>query len=272
MTSPNVPADPGELRLRVEDLAERSATSVDTIRFYQKRRLLDPPERAGRLAFYGTAHLDRLARIKDLRRRGLTLALIGRLVRGELDAADAPLAAAVVAAETETTAGDGAEQFLTLDELSAVSGIPAPLLETVVAEGLLVARLHDGEARFTAADTAILRRAMELLGTGLPFDALVSLAREHHLATRSVAERAVALFDEHIREPLRDSSLPDDQRAERLVAAFRVMLPAVTDLVAHHFRRVLLEVATEHLEAVGEDAEIAAAHVEATRRIETVLP
>jgi len=46
------------------------------------------------------------------------------------------------------------------------------------------------------------------------------------------------------------------------------MLPAVTDLVAHHFRRVLLDVAQEHLDRVGEQAELAAARVEGTRRIE----
>ena len=34
--------------------------------------------------------------------------------------------------------------------------------------------------------------------------------------------------------------MPDDEAAERLVAAFRELLPAVTSLVAHHFRRVLL--------------------------------
>ena len=42
--------------------------------------------------------------------------------------------------------------------------------------------------------------------------------------------------------------LTDDERAEQLVAAFRTLLPTVTSLVAHHFRRVLLEVAQEHLE------------------------
>ena len=48
------------------------------------------------------------------------------------------------------------------------------------------------------------------------------------------------------------------------------MLPAVSELVAHHFRRVLLQVAQEHLEAVGHPAEIAAASAEAARRLETV--
>jgi len=40
------------------------------------------------------------------------------------------------------------------------------------------------------------------------------------------------------------------------------LLPTVTTLVANHFRRVLLEVAQEHLERVGEPTELAAASAE----------
>ena len=65
-----------------------------------------------------------------------------------------------------------------------------------------------------------------------------------------------------IRKPLRASGLSEEEGAERLVAAFREMLPAVTQLVAHHFRRVLLAVAEEHIEAVGGEAEIAASRAE----------
>ena len=53
-------APSAEVRLRVEDLASSTSTSVDTIRFYQKRRLLPPPEREGRLAWYGEEHVSRL--------------------------------------------------------------------------------------------------------------------------------------------------------------------------------------------------------------------
>ena len=42
-----------------------------------------------------------------------------------------------------------------------------------------------------------------------------------------------------------------------------MLLPTITTLVAHHFRRVLLEVAQEHLEPVGEDTELAAVSAEA---------
>src|SRR3954451_7717704 len=102
-------APPGVPNLRVEDLARAADVSVDTIRFYQKRRLLPPPAREGRIAWYGEEHLDRLARIRDLRGRGLTLALIGGVVRGELARVEEPLAAAVASPDAE---GDVPEAFL----------------------------------------------------------------------------------------------------------------------------------------------------------------
>jgi DNA-binding transcriptional MerR regulator len=256
--------------LRVEELAARADVSVDTIRFYQKRRLLPPPERRGRIAWYGAEHVDRLARIKDLQQRGFSLAVIRRIVSGELDRADEPLAAAVVGAGDD--GGPGTEEFLTLDELAARSGVPAALIDSVVSEGLLVPRRHEGDARFTTADVEIVAAGLRLLETGLPMPELLALARRHHAATRETAEQAVAMFDTYVREPLRAAELSDDERAERLVEAFRVLLPSVTALVAHHFRRVLLEVAQEHLESVGEPAELAAADAEARRRLEVVWP
>ena len=62
--------------LRVEELAARADVSVDTIRFYQKRRLLPAPERRGRIAWYGPEHVDRLAQIRDLQQRGFSLAIV----------------------------------------------------------------------------------------------------------------------------------------------------------------------------------------------------
>lgn len=248
--------------LRVEELARRADVSVDTIRFYQKRRLLPPPRREGRIAWYGDTHVERLARIKDLQRRGFSLVVIRRLLEGELDPADEPLAAAVAAAE------GGPEELLTADELAARAGVPRELLDAVVEEGLLVPRVDDGDARFTTADVEVVAAGLRLVETGLPMPELLALARRHHTVTRATAEEAVALFDAHVRQPLLHSDLEDDARAERLVEAFRVLLPAVSALVAHHFQRVLLQVAQEHLAAVGDPAELAAAEAEARRGLE----
>jgi DNA-binding transcriptional MerR regulator len=262
------PAEPGG-RLRVEALAARADTSVDTIRFYQKRKLLPPPQREGRIAWYGAEHVERLAHIRALQARGLTLALIGRIVRGELDDTDAPLAAAVATAADDA---DGPERFLTIDELAHLTGVPRALLETVAAEGLLLPRTHGGEDRYTAADVDVVRAGMALLEQGLPLDELLALARVHHDETRAVAERAVEMFDAHVRQPLRVADIAADERAGRLVDAFRALLPAITALVTHHFRRVLLEVAQEHLERVGDPAELDAATVASARRIEHGWP
>ena len=251
-------------RWRVGELADRCALSVDTIRFYQKRGLLPPPDRVGRVGWYGPAHAERLARIRDFQAQGFTLAVIRRLLDGELDPADLPLVAAV-AADGE---GNGPEQFLSLTEVADRAGVPLALVEAVEREGLLVPRRHAGETRYTEADVAIVGSALRLLETGLPMPELFAVARRHHETTREIAEMAVAMFDEHVRRPLLAAEIPAEARAERRVDAFRVLLPSVTDLVAHHFRRVLLEVAQEHIEAVGAPEERAAGDAEGGRALE----
>lgn len=255
-------------RFRVGELADRCGLSVDTIRFYQKRGLLPPPERVGRVGWYGPAHEERLARIRDLQAQGFTLAVIRRLLEGELDAVDMPLVAAVAAD------GDGErpEEFLSLAEVAARSGVPEELVAAVAAEGLLVPRRHAGEARYTEGDVTIVSSALRLLETGLPMPELLAVARRHHEATREIAEMSVAMFDDHVRRPLLASGLAPDVRAEQLVEAFRVLLPNVTALVAHHFRRVLLEVAQEHIEAVGEPEEVAAVDAEGALALEGGWP
>ena len=245
---------------RVEALAARADVSVDTVRFYQSRGLLPPPRREGRVAWYGEDHVERLARIRRLQGRGLTLATIARLLKGELDAADEALVTAVASdAEPDDDAS------FTIEELAERSGIPLGLLQAVVKEGLLIPRRTGSQDRFTSADVEAGAAGLRLLEAGLPLTEVLDLARQHHAAMRAVAERAVALFDTHVRHPLRESGLPDDEAAARLVDAFTTLLPATTELVTHHFRRTLLDVAQEHIERVGGDAERAAVARESAR-------
>lgn len=242
------------MRMRVEELALAAEVSVDTIRYYQKQHLLPPPGRDGRLAFYDDDHLARIGRIKELQRRGFTLAVIRRFLAGELDPADEQLAAAVAGAGDELP-----EELFGIDELANRLGVPQPMLDALLREGLLIPRVVDGTPRFTPADVAMLTGGMKLLEAGLPLPELFALARHHHAVTRDVAVEAVELFDTWVRKPLRASDLPEDDKAERLVEAFRTLMPAVAGLVAHHFQRILLQVAQEHLEAVGDPSELDAA-------------
>ncbi|CAM5744175.1 MerR family transcriptional regulator OS=Streptomyces alboniger OX=132473 GN=CP975_17365 PE=4 SV=1 [Streptomyces alboniger] len=65
---------------RIEDLAHLSGATVRTIRAYQNRGLLPPPERRGRANVYADAHLARLRQIAALLDRGYTLASIKELL------------------------------------------------------------------------------------------------------------------------------------------------------------------------------------------------
>jgi DNA-binding transcriptional MerR regulator len=230
----------------VEQLASACDVSVDTVRYYQSRGLLPQPAREGRVAWYGTDHAERIRRIRDLQRKGLTLAAIGRVVRGELADADADLAAAVAAELV-----DGEAELLDLEAFAERSGVPASLIQAVEREGIRIGRQADGTTRYTSGDIELVRTALRLLEFGLPLGDLLGLAREADDAMRGLATRAVDLFDDHVRKPIRDTAEDDRRAAEQMVEAFRELLPAVTTLVSHHFRRVLLEVAEDRFDDVA---------------------
>src|SRR6478672_7756317 len=225
------------MRYRVEQLAASCDVSVDTVRFYQSRGLLPQPEREGRVAWYGDDHAERIHRIRALQTKGLTLAAIGRVLDGEVAAADADLAAAIAVARGD----DGQAATLTLDELASASGVPASLIQAVEREGIAVGRRVNGDVRYSSADVDVVRTALRLLEFGLPVGELLGLARDADEALRVLAVRAVDLFDAHVREPIRDTVGADPSGGARTAEAFEALLPAVTALIANHFRRVVLE-------------------------------
>ncbi|MFC9828164.1 MerR family transcriptional regulator [Streptomyces albogriseolus] len=64
---------------RTEELARLAGITVRTLRFYRERKLLPPPRREGRIAWYDDHHLARLRTITALLERGHTLNGIAEL-------------------------------------------------------------------------------------------------------------------------------------------------------------------------------------------------
>jgi DNA-binding transcriptional MerR regulator len=56
--------------LTIDELARRAGTRTTTVRLYQTKGLLPPPEIRGRLGYYNAAHLARLRVIDRLQKRG----------------------------------------------------------------------------------------------------------------------------------------------------------------------------------------------------------
>ena len=222
----------------VEQLARAAGIRVDTVRFYQARGLLPAPRRVGRRAVYSARHLARLRRIRSLQQEGLPLEVIGRVL-GERRAAGA-LARALRAEQ--------GGRALTRGQLASESGVPEALIQAVEEAGILEPVRTGGEVRYTEADLELARAALSLLGERLPLAEMLGLAIHHAESVREVVDRAIELFDRHVRR--------DRDGAERdpavVVDAFRRMLPAVTALVAHHFHRTLVSRALGRLERLGD--------------------
>jgi DNA-binding transcriptional MerR regulator len=232
------------VRYRVEQLAAACDVSVDTVRYYQARGLVPAPEREGRVAWYEDRHAERIREIRALQAKGLTLAAIERVLGDGHSGPDGDLAAAVAVARGDVDTGE----LLSLEEFATRSGVPASLIQAVEREGIKLGRTVDGEERYTAADIDMVRGALRLLEFGLPLGELLALARDANAAMVGLATRAVELFDEYVRKPITDTAGSDAAAATQLVQAFDALLPAVTNLVANHFRRVLLTEAEERLE------------------------
>jgi DNA-binding transcriptional MerR regulator len=88
----STPADPPRTDYTIDEIAAAAKVPSRTIRFYQSRGALMPPEIRGRVAYYGSAHIDRLKLIAQLQDRGLRIDAIRDLLqsidRGEVDLAE----------------------------------------------------------------------------------------------------------------------------------------------------------------------------------------
>ncbi|MBV2356923.1 MerR family transcriptional regulator [Streptomyces sp. J2-1] len=69
----------GDREYRAEELARLAGITVRTLRFYRERKLIPPPRREGRIAWYDGHHLARLRTIAALLERGHTLTGIAEL-------------------------------------------------------------------------------------------------------------------------------------------------------------------------------------------------
>ena len=228
------------MEYRIEELARAAGVAVDTIRFYQGKGLLAPPRRQGRVTWYSEAHLERLARIRSLQQRGFTLTVIRRFLEGELESSDEALVAAIT--------HPAAPESLSLDELSARSGVAAPLLRSLESAGLLVPVADGADARYPAADLEAIAAGLQLLEAGVPLGELMELGREHAAAIEQTSRRAVDLFDRHVRERIQAEGRDPSAAERELLDLFNKLLEASGTLVRHHFERTLIRAAREHVE------------------------
>ncbi|HEU4564453.1 MAG TPA: heavy metal-responsive transcriptional regulator [Gemmatimonadaceae bacterium] len=85
-TTPMTTTTPVAAPMTIGELARRAGVNVQTVRYYERRGLLDPPRRrASRYREYGPATLERLRFIRRAQELGFTLGEIVELLALRLD-------------------------------------------------------------------------------------------------------------------------------------------------------------------------------------------
>lgn len=248
---------------RVDELAAEAGISVEALRSYQSKGLLPPPRHEGRIAFYGDQHLGRLREILDLKQQGYSLRMISNLLEHPV-----PVGAPVLA----DAFNEVQEERLTLREVAARTRVPPSLLRSLEASGILQPRRLDDDRNYTVADVRAVRMLLSLISGGLPIEEFMEVARTQLTASAEVAQGAVDLFFQYVRDPLLGDTDPSEQEAEQLVAALALMLQATTTLISYNFQRRVLNGVQAELERRGATKELGVLQREAKRRRLEVLP
>ncbi len=206
--------------LTVDELAARTGMTVRTLRFYAAEGLLPPPERRGRVAYYGLQHRMRLELIRELQDHGYTLAAIERVLdRIPLDAsaADFAMQAALLAPWTP-------ERTEELDrgglERRAGRRLARQELELLLALGIVE---RTGRGRFRTTPSS-LGMGLEMLDLPVSAAVLREAAAVIHEHAAAVAEGLTEVFRHGVWEPFRRGETGD---REQLAALARRLRPLV---------------------------------------------
>lgn len=215
--------------LSVDELAAASNLLVDTVRYYQRLGLLAAPDKRGRRAIYFESHLSRLNEIRRLADSGFTLAQIGALSPSSSTRSDTSTD------ELRRLAEEAQDESLSRSEVAEQAGVPEGLVSLLCDNGLLIPINEGSDPRFAEDAVSMVRAGLAISAAGVPLDELVGLAADHGNHVDEIVERAINLFDMHVR-PEKDSAGAE----QALVDVVRALVPAVTRLVAQHFHQTLV--------------------------------
>jgi DNA-binding transcriptional MerR regulator len=194
------PTEANAATLTIEQVAAGAGIPVSTVRMYQHRGLLAPPEKRGRVGYYGPDHQARLALIAELQERGFSLAGIKELVDGWAEGRSLD--------DVLGLSGDrgiwAAEEPIVIDvaELAtrfAGAAITPELMQRVRDLGL-VELTEDGRLRVTSP--RFLEIGTQLGALGIPVGEIIDEYEALRSATDEIADRFTALFVRRLWEPM----------------------------------------------------------------------
>jgi DNA-binding transcriptional MerR regulator len=226
---------------RIDELAQRSGTSVDTIRFYQREGLVPPGQRRGRAAVYGPQHLHQLERIRDLQARHFSLGAIKALSdEGRLGLVEALFA--------------GGSRSYGPEQLAEESGLGEELVARLMEAGLPAPPAEHGSDSYEHLDLQALQAVRGLMELGMPQSTVLSLVRIYTAHFAAIQQDVIALFVEERGEPTEEMRRFQSRAAPEIDSLMALVQTILN--YAHHraVQRIALTVIQRGSTAEGADA------------------
>jgi DNA-binding transcriptional MerR regulator len=179
----------------IDELAALTTIPSRTIRFYQSSGVLPKPDRRGRIAYYGSSHIERLELIGKLQDRGLRMRAIKELVE-RIDSGEIGLQEWLgVEAQLSSAWVDDAPKLLGRTELDALLGERRPgFIAELGRAGILELRPDE---TYLVPSPGLLRAVMRLEDAGVSVElaAGASAILQRHLG--KAARELASYFGEH---------------------------------------------------------------------------
>ncbi|WP_420705351.1 MULTISPECIES: MerR family transcriptional regulator [unclassified Streptomyces] len=171
------------------ELAEAAGITVRTLRFYRERKLIQPPRREGRIAWYDDTHLARLRTISGLLERGHTLTGIAELAEAFDHGRDVGDLLGVGGPSEETPVR------LTPEALADVFGSEATAEN--LAAALELGYLGTDGAEIVHVSRRLLDVSAALVREGIPLAEVLAAARRVRTHTEALADLFTTLILTH---------------------------------------------------------------------------
>jgi DNA-binding transcriptional MerR regulator len=232
------------MELTIDELASRAQLPVRTLREYHSMRLLLPPVRRGRIGVYGAQHVERLALIGRLQRRGYSLAGIKDLLAAWDAGTDLTT---LLGVDSGPAALDETPLRITGAELrDRLPALTPAALRQAVAAGLLVPL---AEEYFLVRSPALLALVADGAQAGVPLAAMLDMIAGLTGGLGALADELAGQVVEQIATPL--VATGHAEQLQSLLQRWRVLLlQGVASILADRLGAALLAKADRDL--VGE--------------------
>ncbi|GAA4109525.1 MerR family transcriptional regulator [Nocardioides fonticola] len=232
-------AEGAEDAYTVDELAAAVGLTVRTTRYYASLGLLPPPERRGRVAYYGALHRARLELVRALQDHGFTLQAIERFLASVPE--DAGVEDLALQRAMLTSWSGGPTERLTRAELDARAGRALRDDEVDLLEQMGVID-RSGERYLPLPSLAI---GVELLDLGIPAEAAGAAAESIRGHMESLVDDLTRILRTGVLAAYRAEHSPEE--AARLEQALPRLRQLTLEAIVAGFQRAANAVITRSL-------------------------